>query len=234
MKQNQVLVVEDEPVTRTRLVGHLRADGFIVGEAGNVAEARDLFARMSFDVVVLDVNLPDGSGFTLTREMRARSQVGIILVTQRHEETDRIVGLELGSDDYLVKPVNPRELSVRVRNLVRRVHVAMAAEHSAGEGMSFAGFQLDGAARQLRAPGGSLIDLTRGEFEILAVLAKHVGRPLTRQQIVDLTLGQSPEPMSPRSVDVLVARLRRKIEASAKEPRILQTVHGIGYRIVVG
>jgi two-component system torCAD operon response regulator TorR len=231
MTRNHILVVEDEPVTRGRIVGHLLADGFQVSEAATAAEARRIMAQGGIQLAVLDINLPDDSGFTLTRELRSQSDAGIILVTQRQEEADRIVGLELGSDDYLIKPVNPRELAVRIRNLLRRVAGAAPKSTAEPEPITFAGWSLDPLSRQLLGPTGDEVHLTRGEFEILAVLANNSGHALTREQIVELAQGSAQEAISARSIDVLVARLRRKIESNHRVPRIILTVHGIGYRL---
>ncbi|TPW00785.1 MAG: response regulator, partial [bacterium] len=126
-----VLIVEDEPVTRAKLAAYLTADGFQVSEAADAKDMKAIIARSIPDVVLLDINLPDESGLILARELRSKSSVGIILVTARQDETDRIVGLEIGADDYITKPFNPRELAVRVRNLQRRVAPSMAAERSA-------------------------------------------------------------------------------------------------------
>lgn len=228
-----VLIVEDEPVTRAKLAAQLTAEGFVVSEAGDARDMRAIVAKTVPDVVLLDINLPDESGLILARDLRAKSSVGIILVTVRQDETDRIVGLELGADDYITKPFNPRELAVRVRNLIRRVAPTMAAERSASGVFTFAGWKLDCDARQLTSPDGEAVRLTRGEFDVLAALARNPGRALTRDQLLDMTQHDG-EAVIDRTIDVLVGRLRRKIEVDAKRPGIIVTVHGIGYRLVAG
>ncbi|WP_156612658.1 response regulator [Paramagnetospirillum marisnigri] len=228
-----ILIVEDEPVTRAKLAAYLTADGFQVSEAADAKDMKAAVARALPDVVLLDINLPDESGLILARELRAKSSVGIILVTARQDETDRIVGLEIGADDYITKPFNPRELAVRVRNLQRRVAPSMAAERSATGIYSFAGWRLDCDARQLTSPGGEAVRLTRGEFDVLAALARNAGRALTRDQLLDLTQHDG-EAVIDRTIDVLVGRLRRKIEADSRHPTIILTVHGVGYRLVGG
>lgn len=226
-----VLIVEDEPVTRAKLAAHLASEGFIVSEAADARDMRAIVAKTVPDVVLLDINLPDESGLILARDLRAKSSVGIVLVTARQDETDRIVGLELGADDYITKPFNPRELAVRVRNLIRRVAPSMAAERSACGIFAFGGWKLDCDARQLISPAGDSVRLTRGEFDVLAALARHPGRALTRDQLLDLTQHDG-EAVIDRTIDVLVGRLRRKIEDDPKRPAIIVTVHGIGYRLV--
>jgi len=226
-----VLIVEDDPVTRGKLAAYMAAEGFQVSEAGGVHETKRILARALPDLVLLDINLPDESGLSLARELRARSTVGIILVTARDDEMDRIVGLEIGADDYVTKPFNPRELSVRVRNLLRRVGPSMAAERSGNGLYSFAGWTLESDSRQLLSPGGENVRLTRGEFDVLAALARHPGRALSRDQLLDLTQHDG-EAVIDRTIDVLVGRLRRKIEVDPRHPIIILTVHGIGYRLV--
>ncbi|WP_254434864.1 response regulator [Magnetospirillum sp. UT-4] len=228
-----MLIVEDEPVTRSKLAAQLTAEGFLVSEAGDARDMRTIVSRSVPDVVLLDINLPDESGLILARDLRAKSSVGIILVTARQDETDRIVGLELGADDYVTKPFNPRELAVRVRNLIRRVAPSMAAERQASGVFGFAGWRLDCDARQLISPAGESVRLTRGEFDVLAALARNPGRALTRDQLLDLTQHDG-EAVIDRTIDVLVGRLRRKIEADPKHPAIILTVHGIGYRLASG
>ncbi|MDO8608804.1 MAG: response regulator [Phaeospirillum sp.] len=226
-----VLIVEDEPVTRAKLAAYLTAEGFQVSEAADARDMKAIVSRTIPDVVLLDINLPDESGLILARELRAKSSVGIILVTARQDETDRIVGLEIGADDYITKPFNPRELAVRVRNLQRRVAPSMAAERSASGIYSFAGWRLDCDARQLISPAGESVRLTRGEFDVLAALARNAGRALTRDQLLDMTQHDG-EAVIDRTIDVLVGRLRRKIEGDSRHPSIILTVHGVGYRLV--
>lgn len=228
-----VLIVEDEPVTRAKLAAYLTAEGFQVSEAADARDMKAVVAKAVPDVVLLDINLPDESGLILARELRAKSSVGIILVTARQDETDRIVGLEIGADDYITKPFNPRELAVRVRNLQRRVAPTMAAERSASGIYAFAGWRLDCDARQLASPTGENIRLTRGEFDVLAALARNAGRALTRDQLLDMTQHDG-EAVIDRTIDVLVGRLRRKIEGDSRHPTIILTVHGVGYRLVAG
>ena len=229
--KSHVLIVEDEPVTRAKLAAYLTAEGFQVSEAADARDMKAIVAKTIPDVVLLDINLPDESGLILARELRAKSSVGIILVTARQDETDRIVGLEIGADDYITKPFNPRELAVRVRNLQRRVAPTMAAERSASGIYSFAGWRLDCDARQLTSPAGDGVRLTRGEFDVLAALARNAGRALTRDQLLDMTQHDG-EAVIDRTIDVLVGRLRRKIEADSRHPGIILTVHGVGYRLV--
>jgi two-component system torCAD operon response regulator TorR len=229
--KSHILIVEDEPVTRAKLAAYLTSEGFQVSEAADAKDMKAIVAKTIPDVVLLDINLPDESGLILARELRAKSSVGIILVTARQDETDRIVGLEIGADDYITKPFNPRELAVRVRNLQRRVAPTMAAERSTSGIYSFAGWRLDCDARQLSSPAGENVRLTRGEFDVLAALARNAGRALTRDQLLDMTQHDG-EAVIDRTIDVLVGRLRRKIEADSRHPSVILTVHGVGYRLV--
>lgn len=231
--KSHILIVEDEPVTRAKLAAYLTAEGFQVSEAADARDMKAIVSKTIPDVVLLDINLPDESGLILARELRAKSSVGIILVTARQDETDRIVGLEIGADDYITKPFNPRELVVRVRNLQRRVAPSMAAERSASGLYSFSGWRLDCDARQLTSPAGENVRLTRGEFDVLAALARNAGRALTRDQLLDMTQHDG-EAVIDRTIDVLVGRLRRKIEGDSRHPGIILTVHGVGYRLVAG
>jgi two-component system OmpR family response regulator len=181
------------------------------------------------DLIVLDLMLPGEDGLTLCRNLRAKSRIPIIMLTAMGEETDRIVGLEMGADDYLAKPFNPRELLARIKAVLRRVAQAPApVPVEGGAVLEFAGWTLDRDRRELQRPDGILVPLTSGEYELLAVFATHPGRVLSRDQLLDLARGREAQPFD-RSIDVQVSRLRRKIEAEPQAPRLIKTVRNGGY-----
>lgn len=182
-----------------------------------------------FDLVVLDLMLPGEDGLSLCRRLRGDSELPIIMLTALGEETDRIVGLEVGADDYLAKPFNPRELLARIKAVLRRTGRApRPSEATAAAVLRFEGWSLDVARRELRAPDGELVDLTAGEFDLLVCLAEHPQRVLNRDQLLDLTRGRDAAPFD-RSIDIQISRLRRKLEDDPKQPRIVKTVRGGGY-----
>ena len=190
-----------------------------------------LLAAGSFDLVTLDLNLPDSDGLTVGREIRARSAVPIIMVTGKGDTIDRVVGLELGADDYIAKPFHVREVLARVRAVLRRTGSAdRPAQGAAGrdEQLTFEGWVLDVAKRELTSPAGERCELTTSEFDLLKAFATHAKRVLSRDQIMDLLRGHDWSPVD-RSIDNLVVRLRRKIEADPEAPRLIKTVRGVGY-----
>ena len=173
--------------------------------------------------------LPGEDGLSLCRRLRATSALPIILLTAVSEETDRIIGLEMGADDYLTKPFGPRELLARIRAVLRRTgNQVPVHDTSQGEVLSFAGWQLTPARRELINPDGVLVSLTGGEFDLLLALARNPGQVLSRDKLLDLTKGRSAAPFD-RSVDIQLSRLRRKIETDAKHPLLIKTVRGGGY-----
>jgi len=231
--QPHVLVVDDDREIRDLLGRFLKGHGFRVTAA---ADGRAMFEALSdgrFDLVVLDLMLPGEDGLSLCRRLRGESDLPVIMLTAMGEATDRIVGLEVGADDYLAKPFNPRELLARVRAVLRRAGAPKRAGEAPGDAITFDGWRLDLARRELRRPDGALVPLTAGEFDLLAVLAERPGRVLSREQLLDLTRGREAQPFD-RSVDVQLSRLRRKIEADPREPAIIKTVRGGGYVFAAG
>jgi len=230
-----LLVVDDDREIRDLLSRFLRKHGFRVTAAADGRRMHEALAGGRFDLVVLDLMLPGEDGLSLCRGLRARSDLPVIMLTAMGEETDRIVGLELGADDYIAKPFNPRELLARVRAVLRRSGARAVvpaggggAEDDGGPVLAFEGWRLDLARRELRRDDGTLVPLTAGEFDLLAALAERPGRVLSRDQLLDLTRGRELHPFD-RSVDVQLSRLRRKIEADPKEPALIKTVRGGGY-----
>ncbi len=181
------------------------------------------------DLIILDLMLPGKDGLAICRELRATRPIPIIMLTARGEPTDRVVGLEIGADDYLPKPFDVRELEARVRAVIRRsVAEPLSPSVDMGATFAFLGWTLDARQRQLFSPDGSLVDLTSGEFDLLLVFVERPQRVLTRNQLIDLARGRDASPFD-RSIDIQVSRLRRKIEFDAKAPELIKTVRSSGY-----
>ena len=221
-----VLVVDDEPIVREVVVRYLEREGYATLEAGDGDDARTLVEAASPDLVVLDVMLPGTDGLELCRWIRARSELPVIMLTARGEEADRIVGLELGADDYVTKPFSPRELAARVRSVLRRANGAAAST----ERIAFGDVELDAQTRDVRKAGVE-VRLTAKEFDLLWFLASHPRRVFGRDQLMSRVWGYEAA-LDTGTVTVHVRRLREKIEDDPSAPRHLQTVWGVGYRVV--
>ena len=221
-----VLVVDDEPIVRDVVVRYLEREGYRTLEAGDGGGARELLERQSPDLVVLDVMLPGIDGLELCRWIRDRSAMPVILLTARGEEADRIVGLELGADDYVTKPFSPRELVARVRAVLRRSAPAAGPERQ----LAFDGLELNGETREVRR-GGRELRLTAKEFDLLWFLASHPRRVFSRDQLMRSVWGYQAA-LDTGTVTVHVRRLREKVEDDPSRPRMLETVWGVGYRFV--
>jgi len=224
-----VLIVDDDPDLCDLLSEYLAANGLTVAAAGDGAAMRQAMARQMPDVVVLDLMLPGEDGLSLARELRARSEVGILMLSARGEEMDRVIGLEVGADDYVAKPFSPRELLARVRALVRRTRAATTAATPVAipERYCFGPFALDIAAHRLLRDGLE-VHITTAEFELLRVFVERPNRVLNRDDIIDLLKGYDRDPFD-RTVDIRVTRLRRRIEANPSHPTYIRTVRGEGY-----
>lgn len=223
-----ILVVDDDRELRDLLARFLGRSGYRVTAARDGREMRRALADWKIDLVILDLMLPGEDGLSLCRELRTRSQLPVVMLTILGEETDRILGLEMGADDYLAKPFNPRELLARVKAVLRRSQGAAFPTRGSATILRFAGWRLDRGLRRLESPDGLVIDLTAGEFDLLATFAEHPQQVLTRDQLLDLTQGRT-ETAFERSIDMQVSRLRRKIEADPREPELIKTVRGGGY-----
>ncbi|MBT8766470.1 response regulator transcription factor [Pseudomonas boanensis] len=227
-----VLIVDDDPLIRELLHSYLGQEGYDVRCASTAEDAEACLAESPVDLVLLDIRLPGKDGLTLTRELRVRSEVGIILITGRNDDIDRIVGLECGADEYVIKPFNPRELVSRAKNLVRRVRhfqqPAPAAVAAGGQLKRFADWVLDIDRRRLIDHEGSETLLTHGEFQLLSVFLRNAGHTLSRDQLMDQIRNREWLP-NDRSIDVLVGRLRRKLRDDPAEPQLIITIHGAGY-----
>ncbi|MGE5154986.1 MAG: response regulator [Bdellovibrio bacteriovorus] len=234
----RVLVVDDDPDVRDLLDDYLSEQGYEVSAADSASVARQLLERETPSVVLLDVGLPGEDGLSLARYIREHFDIGVIMVSGAGETVDRIVGLEVGADDYVAKPFDPRELKARLKCVLRRYQrVAQpeaptaAAKTTETRRVAAGSCVLDLDSRQLFDAHGQEIPLTRMEFEFLEVLVQRPRRPLTRDQLLNLTQNRDWDPFD-RSVDIRIARLRRKIEADPEKPQCIRTVRGVGYMFV--
>jgi len=221
-----VLVVDDEPIVRDVVVRYLQRDGFDTLEAGDGDAARSIIESGAADLVVLDVMLPGADGLTLCRWIRAGSDLPVIMLTARGEAADRIVGLEIGADDYVTKPFSPRELAIRVRNVLKRAETTPLA----AETLSFDGLTLDGRTREVTLDGEP-VRLTGKEFDLLHFLASNPREVFSRTQLMDRVWGYEAA-LDTGTVTVHIRRLRSKIERDPSTPRHLETLWGVGYRFV--
>ncbi len=225
-----ILIVEDDPVTRSILTSFLGDAGYTLSEAEDAEQFRTLFDPKKIDLVLLDINLPGDDGLTLTKEIRSQARTGIIILSARQEDIDRLLGLELGADDYLTKPFLERELLLRIKNLLDRIHSSPPHEEENYQRLEFFGWTLDMETRGLYSPEGEYISLSTGEYHLLLTLVRHPGRVYSREQLIRKVSNREWMP-SDRTIDVMVGRLRKKIEKNPKKPAILQMVYGVGYRL---
>lgn len=226
-----LLLVEDEPITRRRMAGYLRKEGFLVSEASHGGEMMRTLNKCRVDLILLDINLPGEDGLSLARKLRITGKIAIIIVTGRNEDIDRITGLEVGADDYMTKPFHPRELLARFKNVLRRTHESPSVAGEETGQRFFAGWYLDFDNRQLTAPNQTMIDLTRAEFDLLGILCRFPNQMLSREHLMPRVVQRKWMPQD-RTIDVLVRRLRQKIEIDPANPDIIRTVHGEGYQFV--
>ena len=222
-----ILVVDDDREIRDLLNRFLVKHGLRVSTARDGTEMTRILDGAAIDLVVLDLMLPGEDGLSLCRKLRSTTNLPVIMLTAMGEDTDRIVGLEMGADDYLPKPFNPRELLARIKAVLRRVQSLPAASPK-GDTAKFDGWVLDLGSRRLTSPQGEEVELSTGEYDLLLAFATHPRRVLSRDQLLDLARGRTAAPFD-RSVDIQVMRLRRKIEVDPKEPRLIKTVRGGGY-----
>lgn len=224
----QLLIVDDDEEIRQLLSRYMRDQGFRIQLASSCAEVVASIATSRIDLIVLDVMLPDGSGLDLCRDLRAaRSSIPIILLTALQEDVDRIIGLEIGADDYLGKPFNPRELAARARAVLRRGPQSMSDADASGL-YQFEDFVVDPATRSVTAPEGGDVALTGAEFDLLMIFLDQPGRVLSREQLLELTHRGDGDVLD-RSIDVLVSRLRRKL-ASGGAPQVFKAIRNGGYQ----
>jgi two-component system OmpR family response regulator len=224
-----ILVVDDQKEICEVVQEYLSGEGYRVSAASEGAGMRRIMAQSPVDLVILDLMLPGEDGLTLARSLREDSNVGIIILTGRGETVDRIIGLEMGADDYLPKPFHLRELLARVKSVLRRASSRRADKPAAGRSKArFAGWNLDLSTRELKSPAGSEVRLTTGEFDLLAAFVSNANQVLSRDRLLDLARNREAGPFD-RTIDVQVGRLRRKLEDDPQKPTIIKTVRGTGY-----
>jgi two-component system OmpR family response regulator len=228
MTTPHILIVEDDRDIGLLIAKYLKSNEMRVSLAENARAMDRILADTRISLIVLDRMLPGEDGLSICRRLRAGSDIPIIILTAQSDEIERILGLEMGADDYLGKPFNPRELLARIRAVLRRRDDALSVATGPRRSYKFAGWSLDGPMRRLYDPQGTRVELTGAEFEMLLVFCERPGRTLSRDQIIDLTQGREASP-SERSVDILVSRLRRKLERDPKDPELLQTIRSSGY-----
>ncbi|HEY7765791.1 MAG TPA: response regulator [Aestuariivirgaceae bacterium] len=223
-----ILIVDDQHDIRDLLARYLAKHGFRASVAESADAARRVLRTAQIDLIVLDIMMPGEDGLSLTRSVRENYDLPIILLTAMGEETDRIVGLEMGADDYLPKPFNPRELLARMKAVLRRVQTLPRSRVSGRGHLCFDRWRLDLSRRELLDEKGVIVPLSSGEYRLLLVLIERPGMVLSRDQLLDLTRGRSAQPFD-RSIDNQISRLRRKIERDPKNPALIRTAWGDGY-----
>lgn len=223
----RILIVEDDPAIADMLVDLLRSSGFGASSVENGAAMDRLMAREQFDLIVLDAMLPGEDGFSICRRLRASCQVPILMLTALQEDIDRILGLELGADDYVTKPFNSRELLARIKSILRRASYAHHQEEALGP-MTFSGWRIDPKSRQLLDADGAQVSMTTAEFDILLAFCCNPNQVLTREQLLSMTHAGSAGPVE-RSIDAHISRVRQKIEPNLKDPTFIKTVRLGGY-----
>ena len=223
-----IAILDDDPEIRSLLEQNLRGASFEVSTASNGRDLKTILEHQTIDLIVLDLMLPGEDGLTICRELRAESNIPIIMLTAMTHEADRIIGLEMGADDYLTKPFSPRELVARIKATLRRQGMVTTQSEDRRRTAVFEGWKLDVVRRELRDPDDVLVDLTSGEFDLLAALIERPNRLMTRDLLLDITKGRQADVFD-RSIDITISRLRQKIEEDPKNPQFIKTVRGKGY-----
>jgi len=225
----QILLVDDEAGLRVTLADYLCRQGFAVTQAISAADARAQIAGNAFDLVLLDIMMPGEDGLSLCRHLAETRRLPVIFITARGEATDRIVGLEIGADDYVVKPFDPRELVARIRSVLRRA-ARGAADPADNMVYDFEGWRLDPLKRRLVDPEGAVVTISSAEFRLLLAFLDHPRQVLDRDRLLDMVQGREAH-LFDRAVDNQISRLRRKIEPDSRNPQLIQTVWGGGYML---
>jgi len=223
-----IVVVDDDEDVRSTVSEYLRRNGLSVSEADGGAQLREIMGQRPIDLAVLDINMPGDDGLTLAREIRASGDAGIIMLTAKSDDIDRIVGLEVGADDYVTKPFNPRELLARVKAVLRRASRGGGSPATMGREVQMGKCRLNLDTRKLYEADGSEVPLTAMEFDLLKCFAEHPRRVLTRDQLLDLAHSKEMEAFD-RSIDTRITRIRKKVEKDPAKPECLKTVRGAGY-----
>ncbi|HEX8555642.1 MAG TPA: response regulator [Sphingomonas sp.] len=223
-----VVVVDDDEDVRSTVAEYLRRNGLAVSEADGGTALREIMGQRPIDLAVLDINMPGDDGLTLAREIRASGEAGIIMLTAKSDDIDRIVGLEIGADDYVTKPFNPRELLARVKAVLRRASRGGESPATMGREVQMGKCRLNLDSRKLYEADGTEVPLTAMEFDLLKCFAEHPRRVLTRDQLLDLAHSKEMEAFD-RSIDTRITRIRKKVEKDPAKPECLKTVRGAGY-----
>ena len=224
-----ILIVDDDRDIRSLLADYLQTNGYQALTADGGVAMRKILESSHVDLIVLDLNMPGEDGLTLCRNLRAQSTIPIIMLTARSEPLDRILGLEMGADDYLPKPFEPRELLARIRSVLRRSQALPTSQDGASvQSLRFSGWTLDLTARHLINPQGVVIMLSGAEFKLLNIFLEHPNRVLNRDQLLNMTQGRDADPFD-RSIDIQISRLRQKLGEDARAPQIIKTVRNGGY-----
>jgi two-component system aerobic respiration control protein ArcA len=229
MQTYKILVVEDEDVTRFSLRNLFEAEGYTVFEAVDGDSMAEQLKLNTINLVIMDINLPGKNGLLLARQLTANKDLGLIFLTGRDSDIDKILGLEIGADDYLTKPFNPRELTIRARNILSRIGQTNAEPELST--VSFNQWILDGNSRQMTSPDGEVIAIPRGEYRALSLLIKNAGKIISRQDLIKEMTGRDLR-SNDRTVDVTIRRLRKHFELNQNTPELINTIHGEGYRFV--
>jgi two-component system OmpR family response regulator len=225
---DHIVIVDDQPEICELVYNYLSGEGYRVSTANDGPSMRRIMQQYEVDLVLLDIQLPGDDGLSLARQLRAVSDIGIIILTGRGETVDRIIGLEMGADDYLPKPFHLRELLARVKSVLRRASARGEASKAPPQSAVFNGWKLDLTSRELKAPSGEEVRLTTGEFDLLAAFVGNANQVLSRDRLLDLARNRESGPFD-RTIDVQVGRLRKKLEDDPQNPSLIKTVRGSGY-----
>jgi two-component system aerobic respiration control protein ArcA len=229
MQKPHILIVEDEDVTRFNLRNLFEAEGYQVSEATDGESMDTQLQKHVINLVIMDINLPGKNGLLLARELTSNNELGLIFLTGRDSDIDKILGLEIGADDYLTKPFNPRELTIRARNILNRIgQVKNDVEKAI---VTFNGWSLDGHSRKMTSPDGQIVSVPRGEYRALRLLIENTGQIVTRQQLIKEMTGRDLR-SNDRTVDVTIRRLRKHFESMPDARELINTIHGEGYRFI--
>ncbi len=231
MENYQILIVEDEDVTRFNLRNLFEAEGYQVFEAIDGESMATMLSQEAINLVIMDINLPGKNGLLLGRELASNKNLGLIFLTGRDSDIDKILGLEIGADDYLTKPFNPRELTIRARNILNRIGQSSSDDEAEQAITTFNKWTLNGNSREMTSPKGSIIAIPRGEYRALRLLIKNAGQIVTRQALIKEMTGRDLR-SNDRTVDVTIRRLRKHFESDPETPELINTIHGEGYRFV--
>lgn len=226
--QTHILLVDDEATLREPLAEYLTKQGFRVQQASDASQARSVMNAFNFDIILLDIMMPGEDGLSFCRHVREKTEIPVIFISAKGEELDRIVGLELGADDYITKPFSPRELVARIKVVLRRTNNGNGVKPGSGAIYQFSGWTLKTDQRSLTDSEGVSVPLSSGEYHMLLALLSRAGQVLNRDQLLDITQGREAHAFD-RAVDNQISRLRRKIEVDPKNPEIIKTVWGGGY-----